>query len=141
MHRLLAILLLSAAACESEAPEDATFITVGAYQLIDGEYVDRNADLTYEVGASCEIWPRTAQEHGDPPEPGHEGEHDHWNAADQSTYEQGEFTWVEYGPYLTESEVDEACAAGTAPSGPKTVNADDYTEFQPGLYLKIKSVE
>ena len=117
------------------------WVTVGAYQKDGDDYVDRNADLTYEVGASCQIWSRTAQEHGSPPEPGHEGVHDHWNAADGSTYGGGVFTWTEYGPYLTESEVAESCAGGVDPSEPKSVTADAYTEFQPGLYLRIKSVE
>jgi hypothetical protein len=74
--------------------------------------------------------------------PGHpETPHDHWNAADDSTYIDDAFTWTEYGPYVTEDEIIAACAAGDDPSDPKTVTSSDYTEFQPGLFLKIKSVQ
>ena len=118
-----------------------TRVTVGAYEKQGDEYVDQNADLTYEVGASCQVWSRTALEHGDPPPAGHEGTHDHWNAADDSSYVDGVFTWTEYGPFLTEAEVSDECSAGSNPSEPKSVTADDYTEFQPGLYLRIKSVQ
>ena len=122
-------------------------VTVGAFERTGGTdqdpvYEDRNVDLTYTVGANCQVWSRTSPPHGNPPEPGHEGNpHDHWNAADDSTYAESEFTWVEYGPFLTESEVIDSCSAGLDGSSPKTVNSVDYTQFQPGLYLKIKSVQ
>lgn len=160
MHRLaitiLAVAPVSALGCGGDKTDSASFegttseegssdevsrVTVVAYQLEGDEYVDRNADLTYEVGADCQIWSRTAQEHGNPPEPGHEGVHDHWNASKDSTYEDETFTWIEYGPFLTENEVADSCAAGSDPSDPKSVRTDEYTEFQPGLYLRIKSVE
>ena len=51
------------------------------------------------------------------------------------------FTWTEYGPFLTEAEVAESCASGSNPSEPKTVTADEYTEFQEDLYLRIKDVK
>ena len=145
MRRILGCSILALTACAGTSGGDTagdgtTFVTVGAYELVDGDYVDRNADLTYEVGATCQIWSRTSQEHGNPPPEGHEGEHDHWNAADASTYVDGAFTWTEYGPFLTEAEVDAACGAGTDPSDPKTVTAEEYTEFQPGLFLRIKDV-
>ena len=116
-------------------------VTVGAYALEGDDYVDQNADLTYAVGESCQSWSRTSREHGNPPPPGHEGTHEHFNAADASTYVGGVFTWIEYGPYLTADEVFDACSSGTSPSEPKSVTADEYTEFQPGLFLRIKSVE
>lgn len=123
------------------ASSSATRVTVGAYGSEDGNLVDLDADLTYTIGESCQIWSRTAQEHGDPPPAGHEGTHDHWNAADASTYVNGVFTWVEYGPFLTEADVATSCTTGSSPSDPKSVTADEYKEFQPGLYLRIKSVE
>ena len=130
----------SDSASEAE-PSSVSRVTVGTFIEQGGDFVDKDADLTYEVGASCQIWARSSQEHGDPPPAGHEGSHDHWNAADGSTYEDGVFTWTEYGPFLTEAEIADACGAGSNPSDPKSVTADDYTEFQEGLFLRIKSVE
>lgn len=115
--------------------DEKILVTVGAYEFIDCEYVDRNADLTYEVGATCQIWSRTAQAHEGYPEP-----HPHWNAQSNSTYVNGVFTWTEFGPYHTEQEVVDACGSNTNPSEPKSVTAEEYTEFQPGLFLRIKEI-
>jgi len=118
--------------------------TVGAYTRdADGNYVDTGRTLVIGVGVPCFGWTRTARGHEMIAEvglPAVEGEHDHYNAAGESSYVDGVFTWVEFGPEHDQDAIDATCAAGVDGVS-KSVTADDYFEDHGGLFLKLHSVE
>ena len=100
---------------------------------------DTGATYSVEVGKSCYSWSRSSQGH-----PAQNGlaenlnSHDHYNAADQTSYSNGIYNWTEYGPEHSQSEIDTTCGAGTG-GVVKTANSDNYTA-DVTIYLKIDSV-
>ncbi len=53
--------------------------------------------------------------------------HDHFNAADETSYVDDVFTWTEYGPEHSQEDIDATCAAGED-GVTKSVNSTDYYE-------------
>ncbi len=112
-----------------------TKVTLGVYtDNGDGTYNDTGKDLVIEVGVECFTWTRTAQADSTV-----STSHDHYNAADDSSYVDGVVTWTEYGPEHSQSDIDATCAAGTG-GATKTADSTSYTQDK-NFYLKIKSVE
>jgi hypothetical protein len=112
-------------------------ITVGVYLLSGSTYTDSDKDLVFTTSEDCQSWSRTAQG-GD----GHSNSsHDHFNAAKEVTYDEttSTITWTEFGPELTQSEIDATCSAG-ADGAIKTANKTDYIQDK-NFYLQIKKVE
>ena len=119
----------------------ATTITIGVYERVNFAYTDVNKDLTYNTGENCQTWSRLTQGsdedlHIDGDEP-----HTHYNAATDVTYDEANsaVTWTEFGPEISQEDIDETCSLG-ANGATKTVNMTDYYS-QDGFYLRIKSVE
>lgn len=89
----------------------------------------------------CFVWTRTAQPHDEflDLEPVDEV-HDHYNAAGESSYVDGVFSWVEFGPEHDRDGIDTTCGAGVDGVG-KSVTMDDYFEDHSGIYLRLHSIE
>ena len=116
-------------------------VTMGVYRLVGETYEDTGRTLVIEVGESCFTWSRVSPGHDDmgglPPiaEP-----HDHFNAADNSSYVDGVVTWTEYGPAHDAPGAQADCARGTDGTT-KMVNADEYFFDHNDVYLRIVSVD
>ena len=126
----------------ADTADEVVTVIIGVYTLDEqGNYVDENADLVFEVGVPCYSWTRTSMGHDAMMNlEAVEGQHDHYNAGDETSYVDGIFTWTEYGPEHSQEDIDETCAAGMM-GVTKSVSSDDYYEDHNGLYLRIKSVE
>lgn len=113
-----------------------TSVTVGVFEQLEegGEITPTGLALNYLVGVDCQTWSRTAKAHGS-----FETSHLHYNAAAGVSYAFGSFTWTEYGPAHSQTEIDGICAAGTG-GFTKTVNTVDY-EPDKDVFLKITNVE
>ena len=119
------------ATCDSSS---STCIVVGIYgQESDGSYTDRDKDLTFTVGATCQVWSRLA-----PADSHSDDSHLHYNAHRDSTYDNGTFTWFEYGPEISQADIDATCAAGSG-GAEKTANETDYIADK-NFFVRIKSV-
>lgn len=112
-------------------------VTIGVF-LPEGDGYKRleDRDLVMEVGVPCFVWARlTAGTERDP------GEHLHYNAADKTSYVDGVFTWIEYGPEHSDEDIRTRCAIGENPSREKHVTWTEYFEEQHGdqdpYYLKL----
>lgn len=119
------------ASCDSS---QSTCVVVGVYSYENGEYIDRGKELVFTVGAMCQSWSRwtdKADIHSD------EG-HLHYNAHSDSSYQNGVFTWYEYGPEASQAAIEGTCATGVG-GKKKSVSLDAYTPDKM-IYLKIKSV-
>jgi hypothetical protein len=121
--------------------EDVRFVTIGVFTQDQETYVDTGKTLYFEVGTPCYSWTRTAQAHEDNGSLEAIDEvHDHYNSGDNTYYENGSFTWTEYGPEHTQETVETVCANGED-GVTKTVTSDQYYEDHGGLFLKIVSIE
>jgi hypothetical protein len=114
-----------------------------SYDPLTEEYSHNTfaADLEFQTDVQgCTVWTRNAQPHD-----GYTDSHDHYNAyvdpiyvydADNST-----FTWTEYGPEESESEIEATCAAGVD-GVTKTVDETGYYKDKNNhsVYLQIFSV-
>ena len=111
-------------------------ITIGAFSMLNGEYVSLGNELIFDSQNSCQTWSRTAQ-----PDSHDTSVHLHYNAADQVSFDptQNSFTWTEFGPELDQSSIESICLNG-ANGVMKTVNDTDYYQDKPNVYLKIISI-
>ena len=140
--RFLAVLLLAIPALAPAAKKESGSlrITVGVYFEENGEYIVQPQQLVFETGTPCFVWSRRAPADEDVNEP-----HLHWNAADDTSYEDGVFRWTEYGPEHSEAAIRERCAAKRDGETGKWVSETEYFREQhwdrPPYYLKIKQVE
>ena len=128
-----------------------TLITVGIFRRTgDESYVQAPVNpFVFEVGVPCQSWSRRVTMPS--PMDSIQEEHDHFNAADEVTYDGTTITWLEHGPEHSQEEIDATCAAGVD-GALKTANGTDYTfdgnmgmmndegEWI-GFYLKIISVD
>jgi len=99
---------------------------------------DTGATYSVEVGKSCYSWSRTTATAHTVNGVYYPAGHDHYNAADQTSYSNSVYNWTEYGPEHSQSEIDTTCGAGTG-GVVKTANSDNYTA-DVTIYLKIDSV-
>lgn len=91
-------------------------VTLGVFTLNDsGAYVQEEETLVIEVGVDCYSWDRSTKE----------GEL-HFNAADRTSYSDDTFSWTEFGPEGSQSDIDETCAEGQD-GVQKSANWTDYT--------------
>jgi hypothetical protein len=112
----------------------STCVVLGIYSESGGSYTDLNKDLTFSVGATCESWSRWTEVADS-----HSSErHLHYNAHRDSTYENGTFTWYEYGPEANQADIDATCAAASE-GAMKTANETDYIADK-NFFVRIKSV-
>lgn len=111
-------------------------ISVGIFLLNGSTYSDANKDLVFETGEACQTWSRTAQ--GDKHS---SSSHDHFNAAKNVTYDAttSTITWDEYGPEITQEDIDATCSKGEN-GALKKANSTDYTKDK-NFYLQIKKIE
>ena len=122
--------------CSSETTSSSTTtatVTIGAYTQSGSDYIDTGKDIEHKVGVTYYTWTRTAQNDAH-----QSATHDHYNAGTNSSYANDTFTWTEFGPELSQSEIDTTCAGGQD-GVTKSVTSTTYYEETPGLYLKIKS--
>ena len=116
----------------------------GTFEQINDETIaergwtitDTGSTYTVEVGVHCFSWSRSTQGH--PEQDGlaeNLNSHDHFNAADETSYVDGIYSWTEYGPEHSQAEIDATCEAGIEGVS-KTANTDNYTA-DVTIYLKI----
>ena len=111
-------------------------VTLGVFTLQDGTYTDTGRTLVFDVGVACFTWTRKAQPHDE-----YLTVHDHYNAADETSYIDDTITWTEYGPGHSQEEIDATCAAGKDGTV-KTANSTTYSSDHGGnIYLRITKVE
>jgi len=111
-------------------------VTVGVFEPDGDDYRYLEPfDLEFELGVPCHVWSRTAG--GDEC---NSKEHEHYNAAGETTYDGTTLAWNEYGPKHTWDDAADFCASGRG-GVHKEVNWTDYYEEQHGdrdpYYLKI----
>jgi len=117
-------------------------VIVGVYFKVDDDYILQDQELVFDVGVPCYTWHRTSGPHeGDDPR---DEPHEHYNAADETSYIKETFRWTEYGPEHDEKAVKKRCEDGREGEEGKWVNWTDYFPEAHGdndpYYLKIKDV-
>jgi hypothetical protein len=100
---------------------------------------DTGATYSVEVGKSCYSWSRTTAVAHTVNGVSYPAGHNHFNAADNTSYANGVYNWTEYGPEHSQSEIDATCSAGKE-GVVKTANSDNYTA-DVNIYLKISTVD
>jgi hypothetical protein len=122
--------------------EEVHFVTIGVFTKNNqGEYDDTGKTLYFEVGVPCYSWTRSAQAHDATEYLEEENEiHDHYNAGDNTSYQDGVFTWTEFGPEHTQEAIESTCNIGED-GVEKAVTADNYYEDHGGLFLRIIGLE
>jgi hypothetical protein len=99
---------------------------------------DTGNTISVVVGKSCSSWSRTTSVSHTVNGVTYNAGHYHYNAADNTSYENGVYSWTEYGPEHSQTEIDTTCTAGDGGIN-KTVNSDNYTA-DVTIYLKIDKV-
>ena len=116
-------------------------VVVGVYFEDDGVFTEQPQELKFEVGVHCYTWTRKSSASHDDYEEGHL----HYNASDESTYEDGTFRWTEYGPEHSQADIDTRCGDAVEGEEGKWVNWTEYFKEDHGVgrpyYLKIKGLE
>ena len=128
-------MLLIGCGKEEVDPNASYTVTVGVFLLNNGTYEDQNKDLTFITQEDCQSWSRTAQA-----DTHSTTTHLHYNAAKNTTYDASSetITWVEYGPEISQEDIDATCTAGID-GATKIANKTDYS-VDKNFYLQIKSV-
>ena len=106
---------------------EGIIVEVGIFERTgEDSYEQLSIDpFEFVVGESCQTWSRSVRQPS--PNDSIQTEHDHFNAADEVTWNSGTrtITWLEYGPEHSQGEIDATCAA--AQDGAfKEVNDTDY---------------
>jgi hypothetical protein len=100
---------------------------------------DTGKTYSVDVGVPCDSWERTETGHGAQGNlEANYNSHSHYNAADNTSYVNGIYSWTEFGPEHTQANIDTTCSIGTGGVN-KTANSDNYTA-DVNIYLKIDSV-
>ena len=134
----LIVSVLTISSCNKDEENDATEykITVGAYTLEDGNYIDTGNELIFNSNEECQTWSRTAGADL------HSADsHLHYNAAASVSYDNSSttFNWTEFGPEIDQTSIESTCSSGLGGVS-KSVNNSTYYQDKPNLYLKITNV-
>lgn len=131
---------------------NAITVEVGIFERTgEDSYEQLSIDpFEFVVGESCQTWSRKVRQPS--PNDSIQTEHDHFNAADEVSWnsETRTITWLEYGPEHSQDEIDATCAAAQDGAFKEVNDTDYYFDGNQGetndageyigFYLKVISV-
>ena len=137
---------------EAAGTIDGITVEVGIFKRTGENSYEQlpNNPFSFTVGERCQSWSRRVTQPS--PMDSIQTEHDHFNAADEVSWnsETRTITWLEYGPEHSQDEIDETCAAAQDGAFKEVNDTDYYFDGNQGetndageyigFYLKVISV-
>lgn len=136
---LTLLLIWSITSCDNNTDDNGYTITISAFELNNGVYTNTGNSIILNSTDACQTWSRTSLDtiHGN------NGAHLHYNAAKEVNYDaqNTSISYTEYGPELSQEDIDAVCSTNASGGVSKTVNSSAYYQDKPNVYLKITNVE